>query len=48
MVKLLLENGAYVDDWDYLAAAAADAVSNGNNNNSRSAVLQPALPSDLC
>lgn len=40
VVKLLLENDAYVDDCDYLAVAA-EAVSNGNNNNSgcRSAVL---------
>lgn len=33
VVKLLLESGAYVDDYDHLAVAA-DAVSNGNNNNS--------------
>lgn len=33
VVKLLLESGAYVDDYDHLAVAA-EAVSNGNNNNS--------------
>lgn len=33
VVKLLLESGAYVDDYDHLAVVA-DAVSNGNNNNS--------------
>lgn len=33
VVKLLLESGAYVDDFDHLAVAA-EAVSNGNNNNS--------------
>lgn len=33
VVKLLLENRAFVDDYDHLAVVA-DAVSNGNNNNS--------------
>ncbi|AWP20908.1 putative ankyrin repeat and SAM domain-containing protein 6 [Scophthalmus maximus] len=33
VVKLLLESGAYVDDYDHLAVAS-DAASNGNNNNS--------------
>jgi len=33
VVKLLLESGAFVDDYDHLAVAA-EAVSNGNNNNS--------------
>uniref|UniRef100_A0A673CDJ4 Ankyrin repeat and sterile alpha motif domain containing 6 n=1 Tax=Sphaeramia orbicularis TaxID=375764 RepID=A0A673CDJ4_9TELE len=33
VVKLLLESGAYVDDYDHLAVAG-DVVSNGNNNNS--------------
>lgn len=33
VVKLLLESGAYVDDYDHLAVVA-DAVPNGNNNNS--------------
>uniref|UniRef100_A0A671TVM7 Ankyrin repeat and sterile alpha motif domain containing 6 n=1 Tax=Sparus aurata TaxID=8175 RepID=A0A671TVM7_SPAAU len=33
VVKLLLESGAYADDYDHLAVAA-EAVSNGNNNNS--------------
>ncbi|KAM9331848.1 ankyrin repeat and SAM domain-containing protein 6 isoform 2-T2 [Pholidichthys leucotaenia] len=33
VVKLLLESGSYVDDYDHLAVGA-DTVSNGNNNNS--------------
>ncbi|XP_067342406.1 ankyrin repeat and SAM domain-containing protein 6-like isoform X2 [Channa argus] len=33
VVKLLLESGAFVDDYDHLAVSA-EAVSNGNNNNS--------------
>lgn len=33
VVKLLLENRAFVDDYDHLAVVA-DAVANGNNNNS--------------
>ncbi|XP_037829154.1 ankyrin repeat and SAM domain-containing protein 6 isoform X2 [Kryptolebias marmoratus] len=36
VLKLLLEGGAFVDDYDHLTVGA-EAVSNGNNNNSRSA-----------
>lgn len=33
MAKLLLESGAFVDDYDHLTVTA-ESVSSGNNNNS--------------